>query len=202
MKPTCVSVCKSCHRMLKRQKGRHTQHIHNHSGVWSYCVYVQAATLFCSDIRKSFKTSICRDSQREPLQGRGTRWETATLPVMNSLYWKRSEKRSREEKSPLRMCIRQPIPCWSGISWTEAKQRAGEWTMKLIKTLFIHLKVNFQYDWAANTLMPNLKVCEAKKRDPNINSEQIPSSNPAPPRHQGRIWLVLLTSAWSRCLIS
>lgn len=31
--------------------------------------------------------------------------------------------------------------------------------MKLIKTLFIHLKVNFQYDWAANTQIPNFKVC-------------------------------------------
>lgn len=52
-------------------------------------------------------------------------------------------------------------------------------TMKLIMTLFIHLKVNFQYDWAANMLIPNLKVCVKQKRDPNINSKKILSSNPA-----------------------
>lgn len=75
------------------------------------------------------------------------------------------KKKEAWEKSLPKMSIRQPVPRWSGISWMEAKQGAGEWTlqpMKLIKTLFIHLKVNFQYDWAANTLIPNLKVCETK----------------------------------------
>lgn len=55
--------------------------------------------------------------------------------------------------------------------------------MKLIKTLFIHLKVNFQYSCAANTLVPNLKVCRTKKSDRNTKSEQILSSDAALPRH-------------------
>lgn len=59
--------------------------------------------------------------------------------------------------------------------------------MKLIKTLFIHLKVNFQYGCAANTLVPNLKVRgtkkKKKKRDRNTKSKQILSSDAALPWH-------------------
>lgn len=61
--------------------------------------------------------------------------------------------------------------------------------MKLIKTLFIRLKVNFQYGCAANTLVPNLKVRgtkkkEKKKRDRNTKkSEQILSSHAGLARH-------------------
>lgn len=165
-----ASLCKSSRHLLWNRITAAVT-VHNHSNTpWYFCVYIQTAGFFGSETRKSLKTSICR-SQWEILQRAGEAcWKMATLAVMNLLpvtalleeQWKKKEA---WEKSLPKMSIRQPVPRWSGISWMEAKQGAGEWTlqpMKLIKTLFIHLKVNFQYDWAANTLIPNLKVCETK----------------------------------------
>lgn len=154
---------------------------------------------------KSFKTSICSDSQRETLQRVGkTCWKMATLPVMNLLsvttlleaHWK---KEAREKSLP-KMSIKQPNPplIRHQIGWEPNGEQGSEryilwsWSRLYLFTLkWIFSMTGLQTPWYL------ISRCVKQKRDPNINSKQILSSNPALPQYQGRIWLILLTSTWS-----